>query len=55
MLAAILGFGLLALSQTQAIKVFGLTVLLGVIFSYFYANILTLPADDGHEREGKHE
>ena len=55
MLAAILGFGLLALSHTQAIKVFGLTVLLGVIFSYFYANILTLPADDGHEMERKHE
>ena len=55
MLAAILGFGLLALSQTQAIKVFGLTVLLGVIFSYFYANILTLPADEADEMERKHE
>ena len=55
MLAAILGFGLLALSHTQAIKVFGLTVLLGVIFSYFYANILTLPADEADEMERKHE
>ena len=41
MLATILGFGLLALSATQAIHAFGLTVLLGVIFSFIFASLLT--------------
>lgn len=41
MLATILGFGLLALSATQAIHAFGLTVLLGVIFSFIFASVLT--------------
>jgi predicted exporter len=41
MLATILGFGLMSLSQTQAIHAFGLTVLLGVIFSFIYATLLT--------------
>lgn len=41
MLATILGFGLLSLSQTQAIHAFGLTVLLGVVFSFIYATLLT--------------
>ncbi len=41
MLATILGFGLLALSRTQAIHTFGLTVLLGVIFSFVFATLLT--------------
>ncbi|UOO90031.1 hypothetical protein LVJ82_03310 [Vitreoscilla massiliensis] len=55
MLASILGFGLLALSHTQAIRVFGLTVLLGVVFSYFYANILTLPAATADAKDEPHE
>lgn len=41
MMSTLLGFGLLALSQTYAIFSFGLTVLFGVIFSFIYATLLT--------------
>lgn len=41
MMSTLLGFGLLSFSQTYAIHCFGLTVLLGVIFSFIYATLLT--------------
>ncbi len=41
MMSTLLGFGLLALSQTYAIYSFGLTVLFGVIFSFTYATLFT--------------
>ncbi|TCM63213.1 putative exporter [Acinetobacter calcoaceticus] len=41
MMSTLLGFGLLALSQTYAIFSFGITVLFGVIFSFVYATLLT--------------
>ncbi|NNP77714.1 acyl-sn-glycerol-3-phosphate acyltransferase [Acinetobacter sp. Ac_3412] len=47
MMSTLLGFGLLSLSHTYAIHCFGLTVLLGVIFSFVYATLLT-PADQHH-------
>lgn len=47
MMSTLLGFGLLSLSHTYAIHCFGLTVLLGVIFSFIYATLLT-PADQKH-------
>lgn len=47
MMSTLLGFGLLSFSDTYAIHCFGLTVLLGVIFSFFYATILT-KADHQH-------
>ncbi|QER38673.1 acyl-sn-glycerol-3-phosphate acyltransferase [Acinetobacter suaedae] len=47
MMSTLLGFGLLSLSDTYAIRCFGLTVLLGVIFSFVYATLLT-PADQHH-------
>lgn len=47
MMSTLLGFGLLSLSHTYAIHCFGLTVLLGVIFSFIYATLLT-PADQHH-------
>ena len=47
MMSTLLGFGLLSLSHTYAIQCFGLTVLLGVIFSFIYATLLT-PADQKH-------
>lgn len=47
MMSTLLGFGLLSLSQTYAIHCFGITVLLGVIFSFIYATLLT-PSDQEH-------
>jgi predicted exporter len=47
MMSTLLGFGLLSLSHTYAIQCFGLTVLLGVIFSFIYATLFT-PADQKH-------
>lgn len=47
MMSTLLGFGLLSFSHTYAIHCFGLTVLLGVIFSFVYATIFT-KADDQH-------
>ena len=41
MMSTLLGFGLLSFSQTYAIHCFGLTVLLGVIFSFIYATLFT--------------
>lgn len=41
MLSTGLSFGLLALSQTPAIRAFGLTVLFGVITSFIFATLLT--------------
>ncbi|AOA59287.1 MMPL family transporter [Acinetobacter larvae] len=41
MMSTLFGFGLLSLSHTYAIHCFGLTVLLGVIFSFVYATLLT--------------
>lgn len=41
MMSTLLGFGLLALSQTYAIFSFGITVLCGVIFAYLYATLFT--------------
>lgn len=43
MMSTLLGFGLLSLSQTYAIFCFGLTVLCGVLLSYFFASCLTRP------------
>lgn len=48
MLSTILGFGLLSFSHTYAIYCFGLTVLLGVIFSFLYATLFTVT--DEHHR-----
>ncbi len=47
MMSTLLGFGLLSLSHTYAIQCFGLTILLGVIFSFIYATLFT-PADQKH-------
>ncbi len=47
MMSTLFGFGLLSFSHTYAIHCFGLTVLLGVIFSFAYATILT-KADEQH-------
>lgn len=44
MMSTLLGFGLLSLSQTYAIFCFGLTVLCGVLLSYFFASCLTRPS-----------
>ena len=41
MMSTLLGFGLLSFSHTYAIHCFGLTVLLGVIFSFIYATLFT--------------
>ncbi|GAA5017281.1 bifunctional glycerol-3-phosphate dehydrogenase/glycerol-3-phosphate acyltransferase [Acinetobacter puyangensis] len=41
MLSTLLGFGLLALSNTYAIFCFGMTVLIGVILSFVFATCLT--------------
>ncbi|OAL75779.1 acyl-sn-glycerol-3-phosphate acyltransferase [Acinetobacter sp. SFB] len=41
MMSTLLGFGLLSFSQTYAIHCFGLTVLLGVVFSFIYATLFT--------------
>ncbi len=43
MMSTFFGFGLLSLSHTYAIHSFGLTVLLGVIFSFIYATLLHPP------------
>lgn len=48
MLSTLLGFGLLSFSHTYAIHCFGLTVLLGVIFSFIYATLFTM-ADPHHQ------
>lgn len=53
MMSTLLGFGLLSLSDTYAIHCFGLTVLLGVIFSFIYATLFT-PADQQHIVELPH-
>ena len=45
MMSTLLGFGLLSFSHTYAIHCFGLTVLLGVIFSFVYATIFTKAGD----------
>ncbi|MEB3753611.1 hypothetical protein [Acinetobacter sp. MD2(2019)] len=42
MLSTLLGFGLLSFSHTYAIHCFGLTVLLGVVFSFIYATLFTM-------------
>lgn len=47
MMSTLLGFGLLSFSHTYAIHCFGLTVLLGVIFSFIYATLFT-SSDAGH-------
>ncbi len=47
MMSTLFGFGLLSFSHTYAIHCFGLTVLLGVIFSFIYATMLT-QADQQH-------
>jgi hypothetical protein len=39
--ATFFSFGLLSFSHTYAIHSFGLTVLLGVIFSFIYATLFT--------------
>ncbi|WP_445114975.1 MMPL family transporter [Acinetobacter sp. WZC-1] len=54
MMSTLLGFGLLSFSQTYAIHCFGLTVLLGVIFSFIYASLLTR-ADQGHRVVLQHQ
>ncbi|WP_180080024.1 MULTISPECIES: MMPL family transporter [unclassified Acinetobacter] len=41
MMSTFFGFGLLSFSHTYAIHSFGLTVLLGVIFSFIYATLFT--------------
>jgi len=41
MMSTFFGFGLLSFSQTYAIHCFGLTVLLGVVFSFIYATLFT--------------
>ena len=41
MMSTCFGFGLLSFSHTYAIHSFGLTVLLGVIFSFIYATLFT--------------
>lgn len=46
MFSTLLGFGLLALSNTYAVFSFGITVLLGVFFSYVFASLIT--AADPH-------
>lgn len=43
MFSTLLGFGLLALSNTYAVFSFGITVLLGVFLSYVFATLLTAP------------
>lgn len=48
MLSTLLGFGLLSFSHTYAIHCFGLTVLLGVIFSFIYATLFTV-SDHKHQ------
>ncbi|MBF7687799.1 MMPL family transporter [Acinetobacter rathckeae] len=48
MLSTLLGFGLLSFSNTYAIHCFGLTVLLGVIFSFVYATLFTV-SDHHHQ------
>lgn len=48
MMSTLLGFGLLALSNTYAIFCFGLTVLCGVILSYIFSSCLT-PADSDYQ------
>ncbi|SNQ29875.1 MMPL family transporter [Acinetobacter apis] len=48
MLSTLLGFGLLSFSNTYAIHCFGLTVLLGVIFSFVYATLFTV-SDQYHQ------
>lgn len=50
MVSTLLGFGLLALSNTYAVFSFGVTVLLGVSFSYVFATLMTAP--DNHYRAG---
>lgn len=47
MMSTLFGFGLLSFSHTYAIHCFGLTVLLGVIFSFIYATVFT-QADRQH-------
>ena len=47
MMSTLFGFGLLSFSHTHAIHSFGLTVLLGVIFSFIYATLFT-SADEKH-------
>ncbi|OTG84739.1 MMPL family transporter [Acinetobacter sp. ANC 4648] len=47
MMSTLLGFGLLSFSHTYAIHCFGLTVLLGVVFSFVYATLFT-QADQQH-------
>lgn len=54
MMSTLLGFGLLSFSQTYAIHCFGLTVLLGVIFSFIYATLLTR-ADPQHGLQEKNQ
>jgi predicted exporter len=41
MMSTFFSFGLLSFSHTYAIHSFGLTVLLGVIFSFLYATLFT--------------
>lgn len=48
MCSTLLGFGLLALSNTYAVFSFGVTVLLGVMLSFIYATLMTAP--DNHYR-----
>ena len=47
MMSTFFGFGLLSFSQTYAIHCFGLTVLLGVVFSFIYATLFT-SSDEKH-------
>lgn len=47
MMSTFFGFGLLSFSHTYAIHSFGLTVLLGVIFSFIYATLFT-SSDEKH-------
>ncbi|MBN3859670.1 hypothetical protein GKC56_03920 [Neisseriaceae bacterium PsAf] len=43
MLTSIIGFGLLALSSTYAVKSFGMLILFGVLYSYIFAFISIPP------------